>query len=390
MALKRNDVTAVGLQYAPAGIQMTIYNNSMREPGTVGADPDDSDNGMIPLPQEAVREAEGITEGTEALSAFLKEQFTHILDTDDFSMLRIMVTIPENHDSAWEKMPGALLDIGVERKHIYLQDYLSSFYFYSVNQKKDLWNQDVALLEFEGGEMIGYVLSIDRTKSPAVALVQQCASTRVDESLREGRNSAEWDREKDRLFFEFLKRVFERRSVGTCYLLSDFYDKSWAKRSFQYLCYHRRAFQGKNLYTRGACYAAMERAKMLVMPPILFLGKDIVKQNLGMYMRVRGKSVFYSLISAGVNWYEAHFECEMVPDHEDMLTLISTPLEEGEPVAHILRLDHMPKRPDRATRLALSVYFVSPYQCRVECEDLGFGEMYRSSGKKWTRMISFS
>lgn len=185
MALKRNDVTAVGLQYAPAGIQMTIYNNSMREPGTVGADSDDSDNGMIPLPQEAVREAEGITEGTEALSAFLKEQFTHILDTDDFSMLRIMVTIPENHDSAWEKMPGALLGIGVERKHIYLQDYLSSFYFYSVNQKKDLWNQDVALLEFEGGEMIGYVLSIDRTKSPAVALVQQCASTRVDRSLRE-------------------------------------------------------------------------------------------------------------------------------------------------------------------------------------------------------------
>ena len=65
--------------------------------------------------------------------------------------------------------------IGVTRKNIYLQDYLSSFFYYIVNQKKELWNGDVALLEYEAPEMIGYVLHIDHTKTPALVTVEKAA-----------------------------------------------------------------------------------------------------------------------------------------------------------------------------------------------------------------------
>ena len=220
-----------------------------------------------------------------------------------------------------------------------------------------------------------------------VATVEEAARQKVDESLFSGSSEETWNREKDRLFFELLKRVFERRNVTTCYVMGDFYDSKWAVRSYQYLCTHRKAYQGGNLYTKGACYAAMERCGMIRMQEILFLGTDMIRENLGMMMRQHGKEGYYPIISAGVNWYEAHHECEFIPDNENRISLITRPMTGGDEVVHILRLVHFPARPNRATRLRMTVYFTSAHCCRIEVEDLGFGGLYRSEGKKWARTI---
>ena len=219
--------------------------------------------------------------------------------------------------------------------------------------------------------------------------VEEAARQPVNEKVRDGREGEDWDRERDRLFFELLKKVFERRNVTTTYLLGDYFDKTWARRSFQYLCHHRHAFQGKNLFTKGACYGAMERMGLFGTPDMLFMGADLVHENLGMYMRIRGKETYYPLITAGVNWYEAHHICEFIPDGEKSISIITKPMTGGQEVAHLLRLTQFPDRPNRATRLRMSVYFVSGTRCRVEVEDLGFGEFYRPSGRKWEREIVF-
>ena len=211
----------------------------------------------------------------------------------------------------------------------------------------------------------------------------------VDESLREGRTAQQWDQERDRLLFELLKKVFERRNVGTSFLVGDYYDGNWASRSFQYLCHHRHAFRGANLYTKGACYAAMSRSGMNRMPDLLFLGADMIRENLGIMMRVHGTETFYTLVSAGINWYEAHHECEFIPDQETTIPLVTKPMDGGEEVIHLLRLKHFPNRPNRATRLRMSVYFTSADCCVVEVEDRGFGGFYPSEGRTWKRTIRF-
>jgi hypothetical protein len=70
------------------------------------------------------------------------------------------------------------------------------------------------------------------------------ASTDVSDSVRAGRSDEDWDRERDRLFYELLGRLFERRNVTTSYLYGTYFDRSWAVRSFQYLTFRRHAFQG--------------------------------------------------------------------------------------------------------------------------------------------------
>lgn len=378
----------LGLQLCESYAQLTYYNNTMKEPATVSID-GESESYLLPVkPEEwkAAIDKDGALEDLKTLFSRCLERMKALGEIKD---VRIMVTVPKLEAPLDERLPRALEELGIERKYIFLQDYKSSFYYYTVNQKRELWTGDVALLEYEEDTMVGYVLHVDKSTKPALVTVEKAASQRMDESIRDGRSEEAWNKEKDRLFFELLKKVFERRNVTTSYLIGDYFDKSWGERSFQYLCYHRHAFQGKNLYTKGACYGAMERMGMITMPELLFMGADIVHENLGMNMRVRGKEMYYPIITAGVNWYEAHHVCEFIPDGEESINIITKPMTGGQEVNHLLRLVDFPERPNRATRLRMTVYFVSALRCRVEVEDLGFGGFYRPSGKKWTREIAF-
>lgn len=301
----------------------------------------------------------------------------------------VMVTVKELTENWSDLIVEALEKNGIERRDIYLQDYLSSFYYYTVNQKKELWYQDVALLEYENEAIVGYVLSIDRSTKPAIAHVDKIARQPMDDSVRAGRGEQEWKKEKDRLFFELLKKVFERRTISVSYLMGDYFSKSWAERSIQYLCYKRHAFQGRNLYSKGACYAAMERAGLIPGRDIIFGGQDMIDRNIGMEMRIRGKDTFYPIVSAGINWYEAYHVCEFILNNEREIRIISRPMAQGDTIVHTMRLPGLPDRPDRSTRIRMTVYFSAPGKCHVEAQDLGFGGLYKSSGLTWSRTLKF-
>ena len=388
---------AVGLALSRAFALVSWYAPEQKEPLTCSQGEEEEPE-LFPVPGQVgtllFEEDEGSVSpdghsGLKALTDFLEQLLLKVTPEGAFSTLRVMVTLPTLRRGIENILPEALMTLGIERKNIYLQDYLSSFYYYTVNQKKELWNGDVALLEYEAPEMIGYVLHIDHSKTPALVTVEKAASVAVREELFADRSSEGKNKEKDRLLFELLKKVFERRNVVTSYLVGEYYDGSWAVRSFQYLCQHRHAFRGGNLYTKGACYAAMARAGMVRMPEMLFLGSHMIRENVGMNMRINGKEAYYPIVSAGVNWYEAHHECEMIPDSETSITLLTRPMTGGKEVQRVLRLTGFPERKNRATRIRLTVYFTSANCAVVEAEDMGFGGFYAPEDLHWKREIRF-
>ncbi|MDD3797211.1 MAG: DUF5716 family protein [Lachnospiraceae bacterium] len=388
----------LGISIAEGHAQITYFNSAMKEPATVSIS-ETEENFMIPMPeglweavlkrQAAVKTEEKFMPTEEALAVFFQKCFDLMAGQGEIKKAGIMVTVRSLTKNWSELIPNALIRLGIERKNIFLQDFKSSFYYYTINQKKELWNGDVALLEYVDETMMGFVLHVDKSTRPALVTVEKAGEQLVSERIRDGREAKAWDKERDRLLFELLKKVFERRNVTTSYLVGDYFDRAWAERSFQYLCMHRHAFQGKNLFTKGACYAAMERTGMLTPQDLLFMGSDIIQENMGMYLRIRGKLMYYPIVTAGVNWYEAHHVCELIPDKDTRITLITKPMTGGQEVCHILRLRKFPDRPPRASRLKLTVYFTSASRCCVEVEDMGFGGFYRASGKKWKREIRF-
>lgn len=415
----------LGIELNEQYAQITYYHQSVREPMTLGtqADPeqyrlptglrqDASGKWQLfdgePQPSgeepdkcricgvygrvdrgERIEENGHVFEPEEILSIYLEQCMAGLKLLTQNTSLQVMVTVRELNEERSSVITGAFERLGVDRKKIYVQDYLSSFYYYTVNQKKELWYQDVALLTYEEEAIVGYVLHIDRSTRPALAKADRIARQPMGEDVRAGRDEQEWKKEKDRLFFELLKKVFERRTISVSYLMGDYFNKGWAQRSIQYLCYKRHAFQGMNLYSRGACYAAMERAGFIAGREILFGGRDMIEMNIGMEMRIRGKETFYPMVSAGINWYEAHHVCEFIPDNEREIRVISKPMAQGDSIVHMMRLQGLPLRPNRGTRLRMTVYFSAPSKCHIEVEDLGFGGFYKPSGMVWHREINF-
>ena len=377
---------AIGLQLSPSQVQVTWFSTTMKEPVTGPLEREEA--GHVRQMEERVwKSACGMGKEIALLRDYLKDLLLEVVSAAQLKTIRIMVTVPRLTPLLSVRIPKALELLGLPRKNIYLQDYLASFFYYAINQKRELWNADVVLLTSEAETVRADLLHIDRTKSPALATVQKIGDQPMGERERDGRDDQAWDQERDRLFFEFLKKIFERRNVVTCFLVGDYFSVDWAERSFRFLTSKRHAFQGENLYTRGACYGAMQRCGMIPAKDILFMGADIIRDNLSMNMRVNGKEVSYPLVTAGINWYEAHFECEMIADDGNDLVILSHPMDGSDAVMHILRMHDFPERPMRASRLRLSLYFTSPQCCCLEVEDLGFGGLYRPSGMKWSRRI---
>ena len=63
----------------------------------------------------------------------------------------------------------------------------------------------------------------------------------------------------------------------------------------------------------------------------------------------------------------------------------------GEPEKKrvVMPLPGLPKRPNKTTRLLLELAYVSPKECRLRVEDLGFGDMFPSSGKVWKEAVEW-
>lgn len=51
-------------------------------------------------------------------------------------------------------------------------------------------------------------------------------------------------------------------------------------------------------------------------------------------------------------------------------------------------LTGLPKRPNKTTRLLLKLQYISRKECRITVKDLGFGEMFPSSGKNGKKSYS--
>ena len=379
--------TFAGLQLSRDGAQITWYGEGVSEPQTLVL-PSGGDSGMLELPVSVWK---GIIMGgsysLETLSAFLKELLEQVPGKPDLRRIGVCVTLPELKPKMSENLARAMEKIGIERRNLYFQDWRTSFYYYVVNKRRELWNGDVAFLQYKNERMIGHILHIDRSVRPGVVSISEVASTDVSDSVRAGRSDEDWDRERDRLFYELLGRLFERRNVTTSYLYGTYFDRSWAVRSFQYLTFRRHAFQGQNLFSKGACYCVMARMGYIKMPDLLFMGVDQISEEIGIRVRVRGKEQYQVLIPAGQNWYEAHCQIDIIPDEEQSVTILTTPADGGETVGHVLRLDHFPDRENRATRLRMTIYFTAPERCEVEVEDLGFGGFYPAAGRVWKRQV---
>lgn len=264
------------------------------------------------------------------------------------------------------------LKLPVER--LMLLDYRESFYYYALNQPAELYIHDVALYYYTAKKLLCWRLSRDRRTTPQVVTIEEMS---YDAVLKD------YDTE----FAKIVDVSLSGHMISSVYLIGDGFDGGWMQKSLGVICRNRRAFMGKNLFSKGACYGAAVKDQKADWA-FIYMGDNELKMNVSLQVINQGKTEWISLITAGDNWYEAMGECEVILKGTPTLDFWFQPPRSKEAVIRSLNLTDMPEREDKTTRLRITVKPLSADTLQFCIRDMGFGEIEKMTDKVWEYNIS--
>lgn len=280
----------------------------------------------------------------------------------------------------------------IPKEKIIIQTYEESIFYYLIHQPSELWDFEVAVFDYSNPFLRTYELWMNRGCSPVVAFVDRADFPEIQ--MPEPMMGSEESKEKAARLDEMILRIshdyFAGKSIGTVFLLGEGFEGGWCDKTLNFLCMGKRVFQGRNMYSKGACYCAKDKiAPCQLNKDYVFLGPDKLKFNLGIRMITSGKEEYLAVADAGENWYDSGATYEFVLGDTNTVPLVVTPLD-GKGAYNIeVELTGLVQRPKRASRMRLNVNFENEKRLKIEVEDLGFGEFFPSTGRKWEKIIDF-
>ena len=289
---------------------------------------------------------------------------------------KLVITVPVLDMEHMELFTILCSQLGLDPSQVMFIDHKESFYYYVFHQRADVFYHDVMLFDLEENLLMGYLLQRNQNTNPQLVRI-------------ETHNYGNLIDNKDEKFLFLLKPAFAEEEISSVYLTGDGFDGNWMKQSLQFLCYNRRVFAGKNLFSKGACYAGYVKNESPQWP-FVYMGEQELKVNLSIKVLNHNEMQFISLLDAGDNWYESEFSCEVILDGTKEIEFWVQRPDSRQASVEILELKDLPDRENRTTRLRITAKPVSDRGIRLTIRDLGFGEIVPSSNKVWEHEIKIA
>ncbi len=310
----------------------------------------------------------------ELLALFLARLFVlsgHA--ADDATTHTVVFCVSELNEAAVSMLheAGALLNL--RREQIRVMDRRESFYYFTFHQEPQIFLQDVMLFDYGAKGLVSCRLHRNQRTSPQTVAIDRVMHT-MDAS------------NADAAFCAIAKERMGGSPVSGVYLTGDGFDGGWLKESLNFLCHGRRVFAGKNLYAKGACFAA----RILGTDrdwPFVYWGDEKLLRSVSLRVKDQDKVIPWRLLNAGESWYEASASCELILDDAGELTFYLQDAHSASEYPQTITFKDLPQRPPRTTRIRVSVKPLSAVLIQVVVEDLGFGELFVSSGKTWKAIL---
>jgi hypothetical protein len=316
--------------------------------------------------------------GVALLERFLRKSLTLIKNyfpTEPIT--KLVVTIRDMDPVLVEGIYEALALLGIERDRAVIMSHAGVYLYYTLNQERNLWLNDVGLFDFSEAGLRYYQLSINRRTRPMIAgLTKSDFTDTLNLTMlnKPGINAGY-------IFENIANEVVHKQVISTIYFTGKGFEDGWAENVMKSLCIGRRVFLGQNLYTVGACYAAKELAGDQKLSDYLLLNDDMITSSvwLKVYSDARIKEVM--LTDAGVPWYEVNQSIEVIPEEENELEIVLRNMITKEINRQKIELPQLPERPERMTRLEVKLNCIDRNTLKITITDLGFGEIYPETGQ---------
>lgn len=266
--------------------------------------------------------------------------------------------------------------LGINENKYLITGAIQSFAYYAYSQRKELYKSGVVLMDYDGQDINIYRLSYN-TADGGQYIVSAHEQYKMDSQSGIS----------DKKLVDYVKDYFSRNTASSVYLTGKGFDvKKLPDGLSKVLVNGRKAYIGQNLYVRGTCYAAYEHMYQDIFDNVTLLVDGCIKVNIEADINERGKAMRFRIIKMGTEWYMARRSVDFII--EDMTTLtLKLVTADGNCTDKIIDISSIPYREGKTTRIRMDIYAVSQDRLVLTIKDLGFGELFRSSGRVITEEI---
>lgn len=315
--------------------------------------------------------------------ALIEKYFAHMVkdikDNKDYPVPTTLAVTVEKFDEKIASLIYKILEkLGYTKDRARVISHSESFLYYGLSREKELFANDVVMFDYNENYFKYRRFTIQRNKKPQI--INTFEKDFTEDFPYEFLQGDRGRKELDEKLFDFLNAEFKSQIVSTVYLTGTGFYEDWMEKSLEYLCSRRRVFKGYNLCVKGACYAAMEKAGQLEYKDMIFKCASRTVVDAKLLVNHQGKWSEIILSKIGKNWYEAGATLECITDEDKEVQFIIESAISGVSKRISIDISGFPNRPRRTTRIGITLGYIDSDNLVICIEDLGFGELFKSSG----------
>ena len=267
---------------------------------------------------------------------------------------------------------------------IKLQSCAESFVYYVLEEDRSIWEKGAQLFDFSRDGFFEKQLSVQ--KGPEGDLVYVFEKTHEEFSYQGLENYSYVDHLDEKLK-ELIQEILQENPISSVYFTGEGFNELWFVKTLQEVSERARAFKGNNLYAKGACLAGFRRAdETLKDYNIICDGRT--KATISVEAVYKGSPCILNLSKAPVDYYDAGLVTDFILDNVTSIRFYVTSLVSRERTFVDFDLSSFPERPNKTTRVEITIHYFNDCECEISVTDKGFGEFFKGSGEKVVKRLN--
>lgn len=272
---------------------------------------------------------------------------------------------------------------GVDLESIHVFNRQECFMYYLMNQKREMWSNVSYLFDYGKEGLYCYQLDVLKGLRPisARAYLEKISGAPPVELIGKG---GEESTAIDRWFSSLVEKKMAGKIVSSVILCGEgFLELSWAKQFIKciYSQKSRKVYQVEAIYGMGAAFAAYHMADKHRHFPYRCICEGRISATISIFVDEQDNNEQLILVQAGTNCYEARISIDLNLINQSEVNLFVRNMGAQESYKLPLDLSSLVEDQRERTKIRLSIAFPKAETMLVRVEDLGFGEIYPSTGR---------
>lgn len=301
------------------------------------------------------------------------------------SMVCISMRRAEKH--LMEALESIMAGLQREKRQYLLISHTESFVHFVMQQDKRLYRTTTGMFELSNQCLYYYEMHAQRQGNEYMIIADsQSQEEAFDLELLRTEAGA---KVADKLLRGVAERIIGRKSYSSVFLSGrGFADTGFAEEFMRFLCERRCVCIEAQLFAIGAAYAAGMACGELEMKEKYQLICDTrIHASVGLKLTIQEKESLMPLAVAGQPWFDSKTQLEAILDGQNYIDLAVTVPEQTKRRQLRIPLDGFPERENKTSRIGIRTHFDNARHLWITVSDLGFGELFPSSGQEIRELI---